>query len=349
MAAKAIWEFRGSTPRLFRNGLVFLAPDQARLQDLEDAVRFYLAWQSIVNDKDRLDLPPHQVRQAETRKQESDNAVRGRIGETYQWLLAPGQSSPQGEVKWEGIRLTAQGALAERTSRRMRSDELLVTSLAGSRLRMELDRVPLWRGNHVSIAQLIDDFSRYSYLPRLREPAVLLEAVANGVSLLTWEQDTFAYAESYDESTGRYLGLRAAQVVPIREGDSGLIVLPEVARKQMAADDAQALEVGQRTTVPVGPDTTEETVDPPPFEDPTPPQARRYHGSVNLDPTRLGRDAGAIAEAVIAHLSGLLGANVRVTLEIEAEIPDGAPDNVIRIVTENSRTLKFDDSGFESE
>ena len=36
-------------------------------------------------------------------------------------------------------------------------------------------------------------------------------------------------------------------------------------------------------------------------------------------------------------------------MEIEAVIPDGAPDQVIRTVTENSRTLKFDDSGFESE
>ena len=82
-AAKAILEFRGSSPRLFRNGLAFLAPDQARLQDLEDAVRHYLAWQSILDDRERLDLPPHQVRQAENRKQESDNAVKG----TYRRVL----------------------------------------------------------------------------------------------------------------------------------------------------------------------------------------------------------------------------------------------------------------------
>ena len=36
-------------------------------------------------------------------------------------------------------------------------------------------------------------------------------------------------------------------------------------------------------------------------------------------------------------------------MEIEAVIPDGTPEQVVRIVTENSRTLKFDDSGFESE
>ena len=44
-----------------------------------------------------------------------------------------------------------------------------------------------------------------------------------------------------------------------------------------------------------------------------------------------------------------MGATVRVTLEIEAEIPDGAPDNVVRTVTENGRTLKFDSQGFEKE
>jgi hypothetical protein len=40
---------------------------------------------------------------------------------------------------------------------------------------------------------------------------------------------------------------------------------------------------------------------------------------------------------------------VKVTLEIEAEIPSGAPDNVERTVTENSRTLKFTSHGFEKE
>ena len=350
-AAKAILEFRGTTPRLFRNGLAFLAPDQARLQDLEDAVRHYLAWQSILDDRERLDLPPHQVRQAETRKQESDNAVRARIGEAYQWLLAPTQSSPTDTLRWESIRLTAQGALAERASKRMRSGELLVTNLAGTLLRIHMDKIPLWRGNHVSIGQLIEDFSRYSYLPRLRDPAVLLEAVANGLSLLTWEQDTFAYAESYDEESGRYRGLRAGQAVSINEGDSGLVVRPEVARRQLDAEAAavQETEVGPPIAVAVDPVTPVQIVDVIPEDISTPPKARRYHGSVKLNPTRLGRDASAIADEVIAHLSGLLGANVRITMEIEAEIPDGAPDNVIRIVTENSRTLKFDDSGFEHE
>ena len=144
-AAKAILEFRGSTPRLFRNGLAFLAPDQARLQDLEDAVRHYLAWQSILDDRERLDLPPHQVRQAENRKQES----RARSGHVSERLTSgcwrQDSHPPTDPLKWESIRLTAQGDLAERASKRMRSGELLVTNLAGTLLRIHMDKIPLWR------------------------------------------------------------------------------------------------------------------------------------------------------------------------------------------------------------
>lgn len=69
--------------------------------------------------------------------------------------------------------------------------------------------------------------------------------------------------------------------------------------------------------------------------------------SVDLDATKLGRDAGKIAEEVVQHLSSLVGSNVELTLEIRADVPDGVPDNVVRTVTENCRTLKFKNIGFE--
>jgi len=45
----------------------------------------------------------------------------------------------------------------------------------------------------------------------------------------------------------------------------------------------------------------------------------------------------------------LVGASVKVTLEIDAEVAGGAPESVVRTVTENSRTLKFTTHGFEEE
>ena len=76
---------------------------------------------------------------------------------------------------------------------------------------------------------------------------------------------------------------------------------------------------------------------------------KRFHGSITLDATRVGRDASRVADEVIAHLAGLVGSSVKVTLEIEADVPGGTPDNIVRTVTENSRTLKFDSHGFEVE
>ncbi|WP_406693622.1 hypothetical protein V5E97_21560 [Singulisphaera sp. Ch08] len=76
---------------------------------------------------------------------------------------------------------------------------------------------------------------------------------------------------------------------------------------------------------------------------------KRFHGAVTLDAARVGRDAGRVAEEVISYLTGLVGAKVAVTLEIEAQIPSGASDYVVRTVTENSRMLKFTSQGFEKE
>ena len=64
---------------------------------------------------------------------------------------------------------------------------------------------------------------------------------------------------------------------------------------------------------------------------------------------RVGRDASQIADEVIAHLAGQVGAEVTVVLEVEAILPDGASDQIVRTVTENSQTLKFTSHGFEKE
>ena len=348
-AAKAIFETRGTAPRLYRNTLVFLAADKTRLQDLDEAVRKFLAWVSILDEQKTLDLSPHQVAQAETQKTAADGVVTARLPETYQWLLVPTQANPQAPVTWQTIRLSGQDALAERASKKLRNDELLVVSFAASRLRMEMDRVPLWRGNHVAVRQLVEDFGRYLYLPRLQTSTVLLNAIRAGLALLTWEHDAFAYAESYDESAARYRGLHSAAQITVTPDDAGLLVRPEVARQQIDQETAPPVTVGEDTS-----DGTSPHEPTPPTTHPTgpiqPSRPKRYHGTVILDPARVGRDAGRIADEVVTHLVGLVGSSVRVTLEIEAEIPTGTPDNVVRTVTENTRTLKFaSNSGFETE
>ncbi|MFN3982362.1 MAG: Swt1 family HEPN domain-containing protein [Caldilinea sp.] len=351
-AARAILSSRGNAPRLYQNTLVFLAADKNRLTELDEAVRRYLAWESILSERELLDLSPHQVKQAETQKVSADSTVTARLPECYQWLLVPVQSTPQSPVEWSALRLSGQDALAVRASKRLLNDEQLVTQLGPTMLRLAMDPVPLWRGDHVSIRQLVEDFARYLYLPRLRSPEVLIDAIERGLGLLTWTQDSFAYAERYDPEQQRYCGLQAGERMTITASDAGLLVRPQVAQRQMQA------ERGATSTTAVAPagdgvpstpstpgDEGSPTAPPPVVKQPP----RRYYGSITLDPQRVGRDAGRIAEEVIAHLAGLVGARVTVTLDIEVHAPAGVPDKVVSIVAENCRTLKFTNFGFEQE
>jgi hypothetical protein len=304
-----------------------------------------------------LDLGPQQVKQAEMQKISADGAMTARLPETYQWLLVPTQSSaPQAPIGWEAIRLSGQDALAVRASKKLRSDEHLLISFAASRLRMELDKIPLWRGNHVAVRQLVEDFARYLYLPRLKNPSVLADAIQDGFSLLTWEQDSFAAAESFDGGAGRYRSLRAGQHVSIDADSASLLVKSAVARKQLDKERNE-LAAGSppsgASTVLAGVEGTAQVPGDSPSEmsglAPKTIQPKRFHGTVTLDMTRVGRDASRIADEVIAHLSSLVGARVTVTLEVEATMPAGASDQVVRTVTENARTLKFTSQGFEKE
>lgn len=355
-AANRILESRGNSPRLFRNTLALLAADNTRLQDLEEGAGLYLAWQSILADQEQLDLPPHQVKQARSQLNAVDGAVSERIGETYRWLLVPVQQTPQSDTEWRPIQLSGHNRLARLASEKMAKDELMVINLAGTRLRMEMDRIPLWRGDHVSIQQLTDDFARYSYLPMLKGPPVLLEAVRKGLSMMVWEKDSFAYADSYDDAAKRYRGLQAGSYRTIVGGDTGLLVRPEVARRQMDAestdggtDTGDKGADGQKPDGQTGTTGTTDTTEAEPSGPAGQDDTKRYHGSVTLDQMRVGPAASQIAAEVVAHLTGLLGADVKVTLHIDAKIPGGVPKHTERTVIENSRNLNFDDSGFEKE
>ena len=351
-AAEAILESRGSAPRIYRNTLVFLATDKTRLQELVDGIRHYLAWESILGERETLDLSTYQVRQAETQRDAASGAVKARIPETYQWLLVPVQSNPGAEIEWSSIRLTGQEALAVRASKKLKGDELLVTTFASTLLRMELDRVPLWRGDHVAVQQIVEDFARYPYLPRLIDSSEILKAAGEGVGLLTWKQDAFAFADSFNHEAQRYRGLRGGQVVELVE-PAGLLVKPEIACRQLDAESQEPASgrepgghgIGDEWPVS-GAQSEPGGASPEPLAS---RQPTRFHGAVRLDSARVGRDASQVADEVISHLSGLIGAKVTVTLEIEAEVPSGAPDNVVRTVTENSRTLKFTSQGFEEQ
>ncbi len=79
---------------------------------------------------------------------------------------------------------------------------------------------------------------------------MLLDTIGDGIALLAWEQDAFAFAESYDDEARRYRRLCGAQVATLPDSDApGLLVEPDVARKQL---DAESKKVPGEPAVPGG-------------------------------------------------------------------------------------------------
>jgi uncharacterized protein len=363
--AQEILNQRGNNPRFYRNMLVFLAPDQSRLVDLEQAIRQYLAWKSIDEEKEELNLDAFQSRQAETKKKQAEEAVQSRIQETYMWVLVPFQPDPYGQVEWEDFRLQVQGedSLATRVGNKLVREELLLTKMAGSRLRMDLDNHNLWRGqNHVKLRQVWQDFASYLYLSRIRDENVFLEAVNDGVGQISLE-DNFAYAQRWDETKKRYINLQTVnnRSIILIDGES-LLVRPEVARRQLEEEEKERQRKRQEVVTSniennsnqngavCQTDVNSGNIQPTVNNNPTPISAqkqRRFHGTVNVEPHRMASEAQQILTEVVQHLAGLVGSKVTISIDISAYVPDGVPEDVIRTVMENCRTLKFKSSEFE--
>jgi predicted AAA+ superfamily ATPase len=343
-AATEILERRGSGPRQFKNALVFAAADHRRLEDLERAVADCLAWSLIDRTAEDRGLDAQQARQAATRKGQADDAVDLRLAEAYQWLLVPTQRDPLGPIDLEPLKLDTQGSVAQRASRKLASEGLLNVQFPPVLLRVQLDGplASLWADGHVTAGALWDCFAKYVYLPRLRDVDVLLATVAQGPASTSWQSDGFALAHAFDEAAGRYVGLTVGSH-PGTVSAATLVVRPDFALGQLEAD--AAAETGRPSvTVPAGDDDTDEPDGA--GRERRPP--RRFHGAITLDVTKLSSGFRSVTQEVVDHLTAQVGAEVTVRVDVEAISPDGFGDDVVRWVTENSRTLKFDPaSGFE--
>lgn len=74
---------------------------------------------------------------------------------------------------------------------------------------------------------------------------------------------------------------------------------------------------------------------------------RRYYALASLDPARLARDAGKLAEEVVVHLNALEGTDIEVTIEINATNTEGFGEPLRKLVEENAQALRFQQHGFE--
>jgi hypothetical protein len=327
--------------------LVFLAADQNRLPDLLTAIRQQLAWSHIFERQAEMNLDQFGITQARTKRETAEDTVRQRLNETYVWLLVPAQTPGESEFHFEAIRVNGQGGLATRAARKAMPDHLS-TIYGATNLRLELDRIPLWRnGDHVDVRQVWEDFARYPYLPRLKDLSVFLSAVAAGPQGFAVEDEGFGYAESFDAENGRYraLVINGAVDRPVADGNS-VLVMPGVAIAQQRAE-RQAYEQADVPEGDPGPGSGSAGQRPPGRQEAIPGTLNHFFGRLEVqNPARLAAVAGSIATELIPHLAAARGSNLRITIEIEADGPDFNEDTR-RVVTENARTLGLDPVEFD--
>ena len=333
----------GTKPRYRGNRLIFVAPDHGALTRLRDCIRVALAWNSIVEDVEamRLVLDNLQAQQAKNELKGAEDVLQRVARECYKWLLCPSQENPTGKPAVETFPLHTSGAaLGPEIERVCRDNELVITTWSPIHLRTKLKEL-YWKADKPAIkaSDFGEDTLRYLYLPRLKDYGVLAQAIVKGAGT----RDFFGTA--YGQSGDKYEGFKFGDA-NVQLDDTLLLIEP---------DAAKAYEIAHPQGVPPGP-TPPEPLPPGPI--PTPPgpnqsgsrptpKAKTFHGSADITPATAKLRLVQIAEEIIAVLANDPNAELKVTVEISAEFPAGASDQVKRAVSENATSLGFKNKTWE--
>ena len=345
--AKDILIQRGSTPRVYRNMLVFLAAEHRQLDNLKAAMRSALAWAEIVRETDRLNLTQSDSALAKAKLAESNETLKTRLKEAWCYLLYPVQESAQADLEWTSAKVPAQDGLLARASKKLVSDEGLLPELGPARLDRELQKY-IWNGkDHLFLKDLWEYLNRYTYLPRLKNQGVLIKAVQAAAGGML--PGAFAYAERWDEKSGTYLGLaieRAVNAAIVIDSDS-VIVKPDVADAHRPGSVQPGPAGGPEGPGDRPPETGGQPTGGAPEPPPTEKKPTRFTGTVMISPDRPARDMHQIVEAIVEQLTTLPGCEVKLKLEIDAEVPSGLERAKVRTLVENANTLGFIEKSIE--
>jgi predicted AAA+ superfamily ATPase len=349
-AVEELLNNRGTAPRIYRNMLAFIAPDMEAMSALKQEVRRFIAWKSVKDDSEDLNLDAAQNRETNNNLKRSDDTVELRISEAYCWLLVPciDRNADMKTIAWDSIRISGGNeSLVTKAAKKMAQNETLISKWAPALLRMELDNL-LWRDNDsIAITTLWEYLCTYCYLPRLAGYDVLEDAIRTGVN----SPEYFALASAIGE--GRFIDLKYNQYVGIIERSAHL-VKTAAAQRQVEAEraaqpdpqpDAPKMPTMDGGTSPAMPGSIAQ---PQPDADSQQTKNTRFYMSAQLDTMRMNRDVQRLVEEVISHLSSVDGAQMEVSLEVSVTAPSGLSPQVVRTVSENCRTLKVKDFGFDS-
>ncbi len=340
----------GTAPRYRGNRLIFLAPDHGALTRLRDCIRTALAWNSIVEDVAamRLVLDNLQAEQARKELKGAEDVLPRVAREAYKWLMCPAQEKPTDpKLMVEALPLnTSGGALASEIERVCLDNEWVIPIWSPIHLRTKLAEI-YWKADKPACGALAfwEDTLRYLYLPRLKTKDVLAQAICKGAA----SRDFFGTA--YGQHEGRFDGFKLGDS-NVQLDDTLLLIEPGAANAYDKANQPKLghtpppansgfiLQETPAAAIPPGPT-------PPGTTPPVSAKAKSFHGNVSINPTTAKMRLVQVAEEIIAVLAADPNAEIRISVEIQANFPNGVQDQTKRAVSENAKTLGFNNAEWE--
>jgi uncharacterized protein len=358
--AAAVLAKHGDKPREFQNRILFLVPDSSAVQALRDHVRRFLAWDSIVDEADALNLDKHHEKEAKKSLDEAAARVDGSIKEVYRLLLVPTQD-PEAEgglskVQWEDEALALSGSSYEKAiENATREKEWGIKTWAPTHLAGVLRRW-FWKEDVKAVGanKVWLDTCRYLYLPRLASQDVFQQTIREGVRSVEW----FGYA-SAERERGKFEGLLFGADGTVYLDDSSVLIEPTEAKaaKDRAKPKGSGVGEGEEEyggggggtggggggeggggSKPTGGGTGK-----------TGATFRRFHATTKIDQADPITSFTDIVQNVIEHFQSKYGTEVVITVDIEAKRASGFDTKTVRDVKENAKSLSFSTAEFEEQ
>ena len=332
----------GTKPRHRGNRLIFVAPDWSTLSRVRDCVRTALAWESIVDDvkEGRLNIDRLQEKQAKKELRTAEEVLPRVARECYRWLLCPVMMTPTDKGSTiETFKLNTSGSgFGPEVERMCNENELVISVWSPVHLRSKLKEL-YWKDDKTSVSAMKfwEDSLRYLYLPRLKNRRVLEQAIVKGAGSKDF------YGTAYGEAEGKFDGFKFGDD-NIQLDDTLLLIEPEAAAEyesklaklpvaEVKPDDDDTPDSGKKKL----PDDKKPITDP----DEKKPKARAFYGSVEINPSTAKMRLVQVADEIINLLASDPQAVLKITVEINAEFPEGASDQIKRAVSENATSLGF--------
>lgn len=354
---RQVIDTKGSGQRIQRNTLVFLAPDQEKLENLEEAVRQHLGWQLVAKNYEQLNLSAQQKKQSEEWVLRTNQSVTDKISETYSWAAFANQTDATQpyELEFGKVESSSQ-SLAERVGQKLERSGIVVSVFSPAGIGAELNThlKIVWSKGDLRLDELWTYFTRHAYLPKLANRAVLDEAIRSLPGSVLIGDEAFAVAQGFNSKTGRYLDLRLPEdfLKAVQVTDGTLLVSISKARNQRVLEEAEPVKTittegdSAEAGAPNGP--THLAGRPGHSEESGTDEGikNRFFGTFVIDSISYARDFTNLNREILDRIADG-DVELEITVEIQAKKASGFDPSVQRTVSENAKALKFHEASFE--